>query len=605
MERLKNNSESIKKEFLLEFEEFFAQCDIVVSAPILFAWAGGFSVHFGGISLIQKLPLRTYVGVRKNGLNEIRYKSFKTYSQHRGKIIETPIDAFLDPEGLKRLTNFLKENYSDNFNNEGLDIYILSENEWLDVCPIYTSLGLCILLAFSIIDKSFFDLISNKYDSYKNETLFNLVFRLLWKIFLLLEYSTSLPACGGEVFNCLVSSNFPVMYMTEKRIGINEYDTYTKFPHYLNKEQYNLIDKIQYWGNTFDTALNEKAKWLIRFGIVYPGFKKQVHYEEYGFSVQKKVKYINEFIIDNASLFENNKFFSSVDKPNEILESKLSIINFYSTNIIKRFVENFDANNIKELIIALKQLRDMFNVIYDDDLSYKFSKFEKTFNKFFEDLSSEDNIYFLQEKGITGDAKLLYAISKSSFPYFYEDFINADFHKHHNVSLDYDSLLDGIGTEGAKLEMYREKKHYSDWLKNYSNHTWISNYHEKKLVEDKAELEKVKVLINTVTEKIILNGNKLNSNDLPSQVYAIQVLTLLMKAPAHQIESKELPLSAYSVSKSDFMTKIIRPLEKAFDKYLDPDHKITFECEGNLTEFRIKLHSPVDAIWFLNEVDYK
>lgn len=607
MQRSALNTSYLRKKYLLEYEDFFSECDIVISAPILFTWAGSFVVHFGGISLIQKLPLKTYVGIKKNKLNILRYRLFKAYAPHRKNFVNVPIDTFLDLNGLERVQKFIKDHLQLSDLEQGYDIYILSENDWIDTCPIYTSVSLLLLLVNNVIDQGFFDEICNHEYLHKND--FDLKLRLLWKMLLILEHETDLSACGAEILNCLITSKFPVMYMTEQRIGGGGYDLVTKYPHSISKLRYNDIDNIHYWFKTLDNDINENAGWSFRFGVVYPGYRRVVEYKSQGNESTAKFEQIKYFLdnndISNANIDENISFLGIQSTPTNILRSKLELSQLYSIQVVNKFIESFISGDESEFIISLKQLKDLYNVVFMRNLTYKHTNFEKKFTELLNKSSSDDNCYFVQEKAIEGDSKLVYVMSKKVFPYFNEDFEQTELNDYYNASLDYDSLIDGIGTEGAKLEMYRDKKYYSDWLKNYSNHTWITNFHEKKLIEDKAELDKIKVLINTVTEKIVLNGNKLTSNDLPSQIYAIQVLTLLMKSPARQIESKELPLSAYSVSKSDFVTKILRPLEKAFDKYLDPGHGITFECEGNLTEFRTKIHVRPDVIWFLNEIDYK
>lgn len=609
MNRTAINTGILRKKYILEYEDFFSECDLVISAPILFTWAGSFSVHFGGISLLQKLPLKTYIGIKKNNCNCLRYKSFKAYAPHRSSFVNVPIDSFLDASGLDRVQEFL-DTFKNNDNEKlGYDIYILSENDWIDTCPIYSSISLLILLVEEIIDIDFFHKLSSKENDYLHSQEFEKIFRYLWKIFLMLEHDTPLSVCGAEIINCLVTSKFPIMYMTEMRIGGGGYQNLTKIPHSLIRD-HSSIDDIRYWFKTLDDISITDEIWPFRFGIVYPGYRRVVEYKNQGQENSGKVDQIKYFMERNSDLIDQKldipgSILGIENNSTDILKSKLTLTQLYSIEIINTYIKSFVSKDATDFIIALKQLKDLYNVVFQQHLTYKHTSFEKKFVEWLQKSSSEDNCYFIQEKAIEGDSKLLYVMSKKVFPYFNEDFEQTELTDYYNAFLDYDSVLDGIGTEGARLEMYREKKYYSDWLKNYSNHTWINNFHEKKLIEDKAELEKIKILINTVTEKIILNGTKLTSNDLPSQVYAIQVLTLLMKAPAHQIESRELPLSAYSVSKSDFMTKILRPLEKAFDKYLGEGHGITFECEGTLTEFRTKINVHPDTIWFLSEVDYK
>lgn len=611
MERLGCNTQLLKKLFFFEYESFLSQCDVVVSAPILFSWAGGFLVHFGGNSMIQKLPLRTYVGIRKNSEGIIRYQGYRAYAPYRGKFIDVPIENFLDSHGLTKLQLFLKNHFENVYDGVGYDIFILSENDWLDTCPIYVSLAICFLLSLGEISTEMIDKFSTHFELYKDSVEFDNYFKIIWKILLQVENMTTLPACGGEVANCVVTSKFPVLYMTEERLGGGNYDNITEYPHHIEYHQSLIVDQIEYKITVLDKYVADDFVWPIRFGIVYPGYRQMVEFRDWGKTMRKKIIEMKKFVEANTDIFQLKKqngdlFLNTLTNSTPFLRAQLGASEYYSVQIIKSFMENIlNKGEIKDFIIALKQFKDVFNVIYNMNPEYKNRSFEGKFLKNLERNAMENNSYFVQEKAIQGDMKLLYVVSKKSFPYFYEDFTSAEFYKEGVVSLDYDSHLDGIGTEGARLEMFREKKYFSEWLTNYAKHAWINNYVEKRLVYEKESLDTLPIMIHLPQERIYMKGKKLNTNDIISQSYTIQVLTKLMETPGGQLANNQIPLSAYSVSKNDFQHKIIRPFMTSVEKYVGTDHGIIFECEGTFTEFRITLEDTKHILWFLNEPNFQ
>ena len=153
--------------------------------------------------------------------------------------------------------------------------------------------------------------------------------------------------------------------------------------------------------------------------------------------------------------------------------------------------------------------------------------------------------------------------------------------------------------------LYRDGHLFADWLINYANHAWVDNTERKTLLLQDETLDQFDVLLHLPKEKMFIKGKKLNTNDITSQSYTIQVLTKLMETPGGQVASRDLPLSAYSVSKVDFIHKIIRPFQTSLDKYLGDGHGISLECEGSLTEFRVTLHNPDYKIWLFNEPNFK
>src|SRR3989344_3663057 len=65
---LYNNTQVLQKVFLGVYRDFFNTCEVVVSAPLVFLWAGEYTVLNGAWALLQKVPLRVFVGIEDANL---------------------------------------------------------------------------------------------------------------------------------------------------------------------------------------------------------------------------------------------------------------------------------------------------------------------------------------------------------------------------------------------------------------------------------------------------------------------------------------------------------------------------------------------------------
>jgi len=74
------------------------------------------------------------------------------------------------------------------------------------------------------------------------------------------------------------------------------------------------------------------------------------------------------------------------------------------------------------------------------------------------------------------------------------------------------------------------------------------------------------IILNTIENKIYLQGKKLNSSEIHSQIMTIELLLQLIKKTENIIHNKELQPSTYSKNKNDMNSKIILPLKKIIKK---------------------------------------
>jgi len=74
------------------------------------------------------------------------------------------------------------------------------------------------------------------------------------------------------------------------------------------------------------------------------------------------------------------------------------------------------------------------------------------------------------------------------------------------------------------------------------------------------------IVIDTVTGKLYIDGNKFNSTHLPSQKFLTEILPALISAP-DTLNNTQLPSSSYAKNKNTFESKISLPFNKLIRKF--------------------------------------
>lgn len=94
------------------------------------------------------------------------------------------------------------------------------------------------------------------------------------------------------------------------------------------------------------------------------------------------------------------------------------------------------------------------------------------------------------------------------------------------------------------------------------------------------------VLIDTVGNKIFINGTQLNSKDHPSQHTLVQVMVHLLESLENEISSKVLGSSTYTKNKSEMSSKIFNPFVKLTEKHFW--RPVKFVCKWSISDFFVK-----------------
>jgi hypothetical protein len=72
--------------------------------------------------------------------------------------------------------------------------------------------------------------------------------------------------------------------------------------------------------------------------------------------------------------------------------------------------------------------------------------------------------------------------------------------------------------------------------------------------------------LDTLHNRIYLNGQRLTSQELHSQTATIEVMRILIANLGKELSNKQLPSSSYSKNKNEMMSKIVLPLIELIEK---------------------------------------
>ena len=120
------NGEHIRGAFRDFYEKFYGRCSLVCSASANFYLCGEHVVLYGGPALLQKLPVRAYVGLEPTATRRVVIAPWQVFRPADGGFIEEPF-----PDGPRRrfrrlLPTLLAEVLGDD-SKVGMNVHILLE----------------------------------------------------------------------------------------------------------------------------------------------------------------------------------------------------------------------------------------------------------------------------------------------------------------------------------------------------------------------------------------------------------------------------------------------------------------------------------------------
>src|SRR3989338_3068195 len=215
------NSKTLKNRFPEIYSEFFSKCTVVCSSPRSITLLGEHAVRYGGITLRQSIPIRTYVGITPNKNSKIHIVWHKTFDPLLETFRDIETDEINKEKIEQQLLPFLE--FHGVHCTSGFNIYILSE------LPFERAIGsagafFCPLIASFLLHtgkltqehiniwktKTVADLIASP------DTQFDSTFHIIWEWENIIYTAPS----GANPFVALLPSTTPIIYSVSKSTNI-------------------------------------------------------------------------------------------------------------------------------------------------------------------------------------------------------------------------------------------------------------------------------------------------------------------------------------------------------------------------------------------------
>lgn len=592
--RIPANSESLKKHFPEVYKELFSKCSVVVSAPGSFWWTGAYSVLEGNIGILQKIPLRVYVGLEETRVGKVKIATFQYYEPFRKKFYSNPLE---EPASTKLLT-FLS-GLEEIKEKHGIIAHFL-----LEVPPgrgLNSSSALSSALAFALNlifhkikaeDQKY--LMSNNLEETHKNKAFDEIFKLGWKIDNIFHGIAS----GAGVFSSMLHATYPVIYFVEK-IRLSPESIKSAW-----NNRFNYVDHLDYFGARLNEVISlpETPNWPIDFGLIFSG------------STDTTILTSQSTFERREELWEMKKYLNKTIKSRQIkrLMSQNQYFGGDKYRLWRTYIDPMQINAF-EAIYALKE-------VFEKGLSEKalllfFGFITRTHDLLqmlgFSSITTEKicqividqlttNNHKMAATSITGGSQkgdILFVAPYNTAQNKIIKLINKlQSELSENISLDYASWTDGFEDEGVRLEQHLDEKIYSDFISagsiklTHFSKSGFSHSDIYTLEEFQKKRKTIDVLIDTVENEIYIKGKLISSKYLPSSKTTIKVLQALIDKLGKEVPAAVFGDSSYFKDRNELQSKIVSPLNREIKKRLKKE--LPLEIHGGIDNFTIKLSQP-------------
>lgn len=602
--RIPANSESLKKHFPQVYKELFSKCPIVVSAPGSFWWTGAYSVLEGNLGILQKIPLRVYVGLEEAETKTVKIATFQHYNPYQKKFESSPLE---EPASSK-LIEFLK-NLEAIQKNKGIVIHFLLEvppGRGLNASSALScALALATYLLFNKITTSNLKTItSESFTNVDKNRAFDQLFRMAWK----LDHVFHGIASGAGVFSSMLFSSYPIVYFVEK-IRLSPQSIKNAL-----QSKFAFIDNLKYFGTRLNELIDlpQIPNWPIDFGLIFSGttdatiltsqstFERRENLWQMKKQLKKEIK-----VKPIKQLMDKNQYFKG-DK-----------YRLWRTYIDPMQINAFEA------IYALKEIFEKglseraLNLFFDfitrtNDLLQMLGFSNTTTEKICQEVKNAlttDN-HTTAATAIAGGSQKGDILFASPYNSAHDkiDQIVAKLQEEltEDITLDYASWLDGLEDEGVRVEQHLDEKIYSDYISDGSikfihfSKTGFTHPAIYSLEEFHRRRKTMDFVIDTVENEVWVHNHRLDSKEIPSATATIKILKILLEKPGKEVPNSSLPSSSYSSDRNELQSKIISPLNRQLRKRLKKD--LPLQIRGGINNFTVKLSQPPFDIHIIEKV---
>jgi hypothetical protein len=315
--RIPSNSFSLHAEFPKEYHHLYYSSEIVTSAAGSFYWSGEHIVLYGAPIVLQKLPLRAFVGLQRSHEPGVRFGPWSIYTSAAQQFEKGQI-----PESQKYAMAKVLEPLLPKFINQpGLEVDSLFEMHPAVGLNSSGALSAAIATGLFILGDRLTPQEVGEWQRQplksilQNET-FDQVFRLAWKLDAAISGGYS---SGSAAFTSLVSSRYPVVYWSAGRSEEDGYPRFPSYPAYVG-ENWDLLDNIPIFAARLDELYDIPAgkELPIDYGLIFSGRTRYTQAATADISMKRR-RNLDQFAASLASL-------SSIHLQSLSIPSALSLV---------------------------------------------------------------------------------------------------------------------------------------------------------------------------------------------------------------------------------------------------------------------------------------
>jgi len=571
---MKHTSSELQKRFPEVYKDFFAQNDLVVSGHFSFSWhPTGIGHKSNNIHAKSKIPLKCYIGLKKNNSKTLNIKNIKIYSSKN--------DDFDDNE----FSNINKKHkdyisYVDKLLEteigSGFEVTILSEasrGHGLWFSWVMTALLLTGMYIMKGDIES--DIFRDNYSEFFASELREHIFREAWKLSCISKHNNSVWTWA---LTTLYNDHGPIVVMGEhfdENISLEDIDHFNYQSYWLQKKfaEQVVVDELP-----FDYA------------VIFSWVLWDTHTIES--QKQADINYFKKY----EDFFLNAILHQEVDKYHlgEILTK---------TGIYEHLATSLFLLNIRNIFL----LKEMLTYWYTEELIVKYikhtndmralSKIIESSDNFADDLFTEFSNHRSSPTEIIGVMPIYswkrgwnyLVILKDTYSRDTLDDTISDLKvRYPSASIQYASYRDWIINEWIQVEQYISWSKFSIYVSK-DKVVYKDNKGNQYLEDYNTIFEKHQqgFLMDTISGKIYLNGQKLTSKEIKSQSTTVEVFDHILNSTKKEVYNRELSASTYASQQNQMLGKIVLPMLKLAEEHFSK--KLPLICTWTLRDFVVRL----------------
>ena len=580
------NTESLQKQFKAEYEGFFAKNDLVVSGCFTGTVWPTWVWHNSKLMRIKlKLPIKLYLWIHINQSWDIVFWNVNTYKNISEKFEGAKFEEIIDQN--EEIIAFIKRFLKKHNCLLWLNINLLSE-WWRGYSFSFTSTFASVLsIALYMLIGKITPKDLEKYEDFLESDIFKEITATAWQIELINIYGN---AAWGNQFVFYKWYN-PALFYCERfnqdidieKVGEIKY-SFTPFTKLFDIVDHNYLP--------FD--------YVMIFSWLLSNTKK---IEQAIQLDDKRLEKYNNFmkndILSITKLRKNVYFLDQMEQG--IYNQFINMFGILTTIVLeslkKIYTEGENNENINNLIDTINSIRYLFYVLERSPSDF----IESFISIFHEESKNKEKIGMVNCYSSKKWGSYVIIMKQGANRKHFFDTLERMKADYPDMVVNYMSRIDGVINDGVVLEQYISQWMFSKYttkdqvyVKTNTGENFLWNYN------DIISIHKDGLLLDTIKNKIYLNGRKLNSSDIPSQTTTINVIDKLLDNIGKDIPNKEFEISSYSKNKNEMLGKIVLPLIALIEK--ETGENLPLICKGSIYDFYMKLNPSTTKLAIIKKI---